>query len=209
MRKVLVIDRRRSLNDDLRMQLIVNGTEDLYRITACNPSDPKNLKAFVGGKLFDFVLIEHGEMAERCSPDCFGDMKLYGYSVSRDVPKHFDEAGIPFMGQAAGAEDILRIIGEVYDGKIPDSVSSEKQSAPDPAETRPSVSPDPAPGSGSAVLSASAVPQTSPLRGNMILEKQLKDASRPFEEPERPQDKSDRARTIAVWSAKPRSPAST
>ena len=68
MRKVLVVDHRRSFQDNLRMQLIVNGTEDLYRVSAYNPSSPEDLKAYLSGKMFDFVLIEHEELESRCTP---------------------------------------------------------------------------------------------------------------------------------------------
>ena len=133
MRKVLVIDHRRYLHEDLRMQLIVNGTEEQYRITAFNPPDAESLKTYMNGKLFDFVLIEHAELEERCDPSCFGDMKLYGFAVTKDPPVLFDARNIPFMGYAPTAEDLLRIIAEIYEGKTPEA--SDQQPAKETVST--------------------------------------------------------------------------
>ena len=189
MRKVLVIDSRRYLHEDLRMQLIVNGTEEQYRITAYSPKDPETLKTYMNGKLFDLVLIEHAELESRCDPSCFGDMKLYGYSVSRDAPVLFDAKGIPFMGCAPKAEDLLRIIGEIYDGKTPEPADNPAAAELSSAPPVPESPPRPA-------------PEASPLRGNMILQTQLKKAEQPYQAMDTAGPPEEKTRCIAVWSAK-------
>ena len=189
MRKVLVIDSRRYLHEDLRMQLIVNGTEEQYRITAYSPKDPETLKTYMNGKLFDLILIEHAELESRCDPSCFGEMKLYGYSVSRDAPVLFDAKGIPFMGCAPKAEDLLRIIGEIYDGKTPEPADNPAAAEPSSAPPVPESPPRPA-------------PEASPLRGNMILQTQLKKAEQPYQAMDTAGPPEEKTRCIAVWSAK-------
>ena len=189
MRKVLVIDHRRYLHEDLRMQLIVNGTEEQYRITAFNPPDAEALKSYMNGKLFDFVLIEHAELEERCDPSCFGDMKLYGFAVTKDPPVLFDARSIPFMGYAPTAEDLLRIIAEIYDGKTPEAADQQ------PAKEKASTPPAPK-------AAQKSVPEPPPLRGNMILETQVRRAEQPYQAADRTDSAAEKTRCIAVWSAK-------
>lgn len=226
MRKVLVVDHRRSFQDNLRMQLIVNGTEDLYRVSAYNPSSPEDLKAYLSGKMFDFVLIEHEELESHCTPDCFGGLKLYGYSVSRETPSRFDSFQIPYMGQAADSGDVLRIIEEIYDGKVPETVpalDSAEKSPESGSVSRKIPEKTPVPGPVPAVLPEAppekptrpeppkhTLPQDSirephadpPLRGNLIREKQLRQAEELYERQDSGIPDNSKTRTVTVWSAK-------
>ena len=118
MKKVLVIDQRRSMKDDIKLQLIVENIEDRYNIDAYNPQNSEDLGSFMGGKFYDFALIEQS-MLQRVSKKDFGDVKVYGYTTRNETPDTLVDSGIPFMGNAETSTEIIHVIDDVAAGKTP------------------------------------------------------------------------------------------
>ena len=119
MKKVLVIDQHRSMKDDIKLQLIVENIEDRYTIDAYNPQNGNDLGEFMGGKFYDFALVEQ-DMLDRVSKADFGTVKVYGYTSKNEVPTKFEENNIPYMGNASTSSEIIHVIDEITAGKVPE-----------------------------------------------------------------------------------------
>ena len=130
MKKVLVIDPRRSMKDDIKLQLIVENIESRYSIDAYNPQSSEDLGSFMGGQLYDFALVEQS-MLQKVSKKDFGTVKVFGYTTKKEAPDALVAAGIPFMGNAVSSSEIIHVIDDVSAGKVPNEVVAPvKPSAP-------------------------------------------------------------------------------
>lgn len=139
MRQVLVIDERRILKEDMQTQMIVDGIEDDYRVTVMQPQPLDAIRSEISSKTYDFILVEE-TAAGKMEQARFGVLKVYGYCMNSETPSNLDEKKIPFMGQAENSEEIIRIMEDVYNGKVPEKVpnASEKPSAePEKADAVP------------------------------------------------------------------------
>lgn len=130
MKKVLVIDQHRSMKDDIKLQLIVENIEDRYTIDAYNPQNGNDLGDFMGGKFYDFALVEQA-MLDRVSKADFGTVKVYGYTSKNETPDKFAASNIPYMGNASTSSEIIHVIDEVTAGKVPE----QKEEVPEQKET--------------------------------------------------------------------------
>lgn len=130
MRQVLVIDERRILKEDMQTQMIVDGIEDDYRVTVMQPQPLDAIRSEISSKTYDFILVEE-TAAGKMEQARFGILKVYGYCLNSKAPNNLDEKKIPFMGQAENSEEIIRIMEDVYNGKVPEKapIDSEKTSA--------------------------------------------------------------------------------
>lgn len=126
MNKILVVDKRRMINDGLKMQIMIEDVEDLYDVTVCSPESTEDLKRSIQGKYFDFVLVEHDMLGEICTPKHFNGVKIYGYASEKKELDNFDHYKMPYLGLAHKAEDLLQIIERICQGKAVNVVDTDK-----------------------------------------------------------------------------------
>lgn len=117
---VLVVDSRRSLADEMRLQIIVNGIDDEYEIDTVNPATPGETRTYANKKHYNFALVEHSSVDQACTPADFGNTPVYGYSIEKTAPVNFDKHAIPFMGYASSAMEVISIIEDCSANKIPE-----------------------------------------------------------------------------------------
>lgn len=139
MNKILVVDKRRMINDSLKMQIMIEDVEDLYDITVCSPENTDDLKRGIQGKYFDFVLVEHDMLGEICTPKNFNGVKIYGYASEKKVLDNFDRFKMPYLGIAHKAEDLLQIIERVCQGKAVNVMDTEKKNPPEIKDNKPGM----------------------------------------------------------------------
>ena len=134
MYNVLIVDERRNIGDDLKLQLLVEGySEDELAVYFHVPVNSEGLVKFIGARRFDLALVEHNSLDTKIRKQDFGAIKLYGYSASRGEPVNFDKNNIPFMGYAGKSDEIIRIILDCINGKTPIDPPAEKPEASKPA----------------------------------------------------------------------------
>lgn len=149
MKKVLVIDPRHSMDNDIKLQLIVENVEERYNIDSFSPQNAADLNTYMGGKFYDFALIEQ-TMLQNVSKKDFGSVKVYGYTSKNEAPDALVAAGVPFMGNANSSSEIIHVIDDISAGKTPvektpvkgTETAQEAASSPAPAvQTSPANKP--------------------------------------------------------------------
>ena len=126
--KVLVLDSARGLQEDLNLQMIVEGYEDEFEVIVADPKQVSDLKTFIDKSSCGFVVVSHDAM-EGLDAGAFSGAKVYGYTKSKEKPQAFDDAGIPYMGNAVSASDILRVMYDAADGRVPDMAWNNVQTS--------------------------------------------------------------------------------
>ena len=67
MKKVLVIDPRHSMDNDIKLQLIVENVEERYHIDSFSPQNAADLNTYMGGKFYDFNPADNNAEGEHTS----------------------------------------------------------------------------------------------------------------------------------------------
>lgn len=131
MKRVLVAESRRSVGEMLKVQVSVSDLEDEYQLETCYPEEGEDMKAFVKGKVYDYAVIEASLLKDRCKAESFGGIPLYGYTAgaSADI-KLLDSLSIPYMGIAPRSEDLMKIIEDIDQGKVPQKRQRTEREAP-------------------------------------------------------------------------------
>lgn len=119
MQKVLIVDPRYRIGEFLNVQLMVSEYEDYFSINAIVPEKKGEVKEFLKGKNFDFVLIEHDMLDRRCTKQEFGSIPVYGYAMEAKSVASFDKNGIPYMGIAPDAEEMVPMLDAIAKGEVP------------------------------------------------------------------------------------------
>ena len=116
--RVLVLDSTRGLNEDLNLQMVVEGYEDEFKVLVINPELIANLKEYIDKTGCNFAVVAYDTMEHVHASD-FGVIKAYGYTKNKETPTMFDKERIPFLGNATNSSDILRVICDAAYGKVP------------------------------------------------------------------------------------------
>ena len=198
MKKILVIDDRRALSDDLSLQLLVDGIDD-FQTHAYNPQSSEDLKNHIAGQQFAFALVEHHMLKDKCTKNDFGKTRLYGYCSSDEEPLLFDQQHIPYMGKASRTTEIIRIIRDIQSDRIPETQGTEGSTAETAVPADPTYQAD---------IHTEPIPVTqpeeepAPTKGTQLRAAQVRRAEEEFQTLQIAELDDSRTQTIAVYSAK-------
>lgn len=199
MKKILVIDDRRALSDDLTLQLLVDGITD-FQTYAYNPQSSNDLKEHISGHQFAFALIEHHMLQEKCTKSDFGKIRLYGYCSSDTEPVLFDQQHIPYMGKANRTTEIIKIIRDILNNRTPETPEADNE----PIETNgvPEKSVSEADATPEQKLVSNPIEETTPTKGTQLRVSQIRLEEEEYQVQQMLKTGNPGTQTIAIYSAK-------
>lgn len=134
MQRVLIIDGRRYMGDNIKMQLMIDEVEDLYDVTAISPEDTETLKKEIHGKYFDYVLVEHDMLNDVCTPKNFNGVPVYGYSAEENSFENFNKYKVQYMGVAKKSDELLQIMERIRQNPVQQTEATVQPEAEDDQE---------------------------------------------------------------------------
>ena len=138
---VLLVDDKRTLLDDVKLEMLVQGLTDVDADT-CLAGTREELTGKLHEKVYNFIIVNQ-KMLKHLRKEDFGDIRVYGYTGKNEKPMILDAAGIPYMGQVADTSDLVHILDDILMGRIP-KPSAQARPAEAPKKPEPKA-PVPAP----------------------------------------------------------------